>query len=147
MVCSEGWWRAARDLQTLGVPVVLPRNRGQAGEKAGAARKCDQCRTELVSGQQFWRETLFSEQLAHQPQRSSFVAPTLLQDFEDFPLVIDSTPQVHPLAGDANDHLVEVPAIAWAGPPLAQPSREHRSELQHPAPYRLIGDIEPAVDE
>ena len=66
---------------------------------------------------------------------------------EDLALVIDGTPQIHPLASDPNHHLVEVPAIAWAGPPLAQPSREHRSELQHPAPYRLIGDIEPAVDE
>jgi len=35
---SEGRWRAARDPETLGVPVVLPRNRGQGGKKAGSAR-------------------------------------------------------------------------------------------------------------
>src|SRR5216683_1322022 len=34
MVCSEGRWRAARDLETQGVPIVLPRNRG-TGRKEG----------------------------------------------------------------------------------------------------------------
>jgi hypothetical protein len=48
--------------------------------------------------------------LAHQPQRPS-IAPTLNQYVEDLALVIDGTAQIHPLAGDPNHHLVEVPAI------------------------------------
>jgi hypothetical protein len=32
--------------------------------------------------------------------------------------VIDGAPQIHPLAGDANDHLVEVPYVD--GPLLAR---------------------------
>ena len=35
MVCSEGRWRVARDLETQGVPVVLPRNRGTGRKEGG----------------------------------------------------------------------------------------------------------------
>jgi hypothetical protein len=35
---------------------------------------------------------------------------------EDLAFVIDGTPQVHPLAGDGNDHLIQVPPPR----PLAQ---------------------------
>ena len=37
------------------------------------------------------------------------------QHVEDLALVVDGTPQVHPLAGDPNNHLVQVPPIARAG--------------------------------
>ena len=37
---------------------------------------------------------------------------TLEQAVENRTLVIDGTPQTHPLASDPHDHLVEVPAIA-----------------------------------
>jgi NAD(P)-dependent dehydrogenase (short-subunit alcohol dehydrogenase family) len=33
MVCCKGRWRAARDLETLGVPVVLPEIGGQGGRR------------------------------------------------------------------------------------------------------------------
>jgi hypothetical protein len=33
---------------------------------------------------------------------------------EDFALVVDSTPEVHPLAGDPHHHLVQVPSVARA---------------------------------
>jgi hypothetical protein len=55
--------------------------------------------------------------------------PALNQYVEDLAFVIDGTPQIHPLAGDANDHLIQVPPPARAGPPLPQPSRDHWSEL------------------
>jgi HSP20 family protein len=100
---------------------------------------------QLVGDQQFRRETLLPQQLAHQPERRALVAPALNQHIEDLALMIDGAPQVHPLAGDSDDHLVEVPPIARAraGPP--EPSCNPGSEFQHPAPYRLIGDIEPAL--
>src|SRR5215469_12048254 len=43
--------------------------------------------------------------------------------------------------------LVEVPAIARPRTAAAQPSCNHRSELQHPTPDRFIGNIEPALGE
>ena len=61
--------------------------------------------------------------------------------------MIDSAPQVHPLAGDANDHLVEVPPIAreWAAP--SQLSSDPGPEFQNPAPHRFIGNLQAALDE
>src|SRR5437870_6112886 len=80
---------------------------------------------ELVGRQQCWHEALFLEQLAHQPEFSPLVAPALNQHVENFALVIDGAPPVHPLACDANDHLVEMPPVA-----RAWRSEEHTSELQ-----------------
>ena len=34
--------------------------------------------------------------------------------------------------------------ITWPGAPLPQTSREQRSEFQHPAPDRFIGQVEAA---
>src|SRR6516165_4530756 len=66
-------------------------------------------------------------------QGGALVPPTLNQDIEDLALVIDGAPKIHPLAGNAHDHLVQVPSAAWSRPPLPQPAGDHRSELQHPA--------------
>ena len=55
--------------------------------------------------------------------------------------------KVHPLARDANDHLVEVPAIARPRTALPQPSCNPGPEFQNPAPYRLIGNIEATLGE
>jgi hypothetical protein len=68
------------------------------------------------------------------------------QHVENLALVIDGTPQIHPLAGDAHHHLVQMPAITPRAT-LAQPSRDRRTKLQHPAPHRFAGDIEPALGQ
>jgi hypothetical protein len=69
-------------------------------------------RAQLVGDQQLRHEALLFEQLTHQPKCCPTVASTLDQHVENLTLVIDGTPQIHPLAGDPHDHLVEVPAIA-----------------------------------
>src|ERR1700680_2009728 len=60
---------------------------------------------QLVGDYQLGCEALLPEQLAHEPQGGALIAPALNQYVEDLALVIDGTPQIHPLAGDANDHL------------------------------------------
>ena len=87
------------------------------------------------------------EQLAHQPQRCSGIASALDKNVENLALVVDGTPEIHALAGDAHHHLVEMPAIARPRAALAQPSRDRRTELQHPTPYRFVGDVEPALGQ
>jgi hypothetical protein len=67
--------------------------------------KCRAVRTQLVGDQQFRREALLLEQLAHQPQRSALVASALNQHIQDLALVVDGAPQIHPPAGDPNHHL------------------------------------------
>jgi hypothetical protein len=57
------------------------------------------------------------------------VTAALNQNVEDLALVIDGTPEVHPLAGDPHHHLVEVPAMARPRTAPPRPSRDHRSEF------------------
>ena len=61
--------------------------------------------------------------------------------------MVDSTPQVHPLAGDPDHHLVQMPAVARPRTTLSQPSRDHRSELQDPGPDGFVGYVEPTLGE
>jgi hypothetical protein len=61
--------------------------------------------------------------------------------------VIDGAPQVHPLPGDPDDHLVEVPSLARARAALPQVARDQWAELQHPAPHSLIGDLQAALGQ
>ena len=51
------------------------------------------------------------------------------------------------LAGDPNDHFVEMPAIAWPRTAAPQPSCDNWPEFQHPAAHRLVRDIDPALGE
>jgi hypothetical protein len=62
----------------------------------------------------------------------SLIPARLHQQIEDFALLVNGTPQVHPPAGDPHDHLVEVPSVARRRPPLPQASREERAEFEHP---------------
>ena len=61
--------------------------------------------------------------------------------------MVNRAPQVHPPAGDPDDHLVEVPASAWAWAATAAASCELRPELQHPAPHCFVGDVESALGQ
>src|ERR1700720_2037120 len=72
-------------------------------------------RAQLVGYQQFRHKPLLSEKLAHQPQRRPAVAATLDQHVKDLAFVVDGTPEVHPLAGDPDNHLVQVPSNQRAG--------------------------------
>src|SRR5271166_2323510 len=121
-------------------PLLMLAGQSQTPERRGVG-------AQLVGDQQFRRETLLLEQLAHQPQRRPGVASALDQHVEDLALVVDGTPQIHPLADDPNHHLVEMPAIARPRATLAQPSRDRGTELQNPAPHRFVGDVEPSVGQ
>jgi hypothetical protein len=70
---------------------------------------------------------------ALQPKCCPRISPTLNKHVEDLALVVDGASQVHPLPGDPDDHLVEVPPRdrAWAA--LPQLARDQRAEFQHEA--------------
>ena len=74
-------------------PLFMRADQSQTPKRRGVGAK-------LVGDQQLRRKSLLLEKLAHQPQRGSAVAPALNQHVEDLTFVIDSTPKVHPLAGD-----------------------------------------------
>src|SRR5947207_8620494 len=104
-------------------------------------------RAQLVGCQQFRREAVLPEQLSHEPECRALVAAALHQHIENLALVIDGAPQVHPFAGDANHHLIEVPPVArsWAAP--SQPAGEPGPELQNPPPHGFIGNLQASLGQ
>src|SRR5882757_9033844 len=104
-------------------------------------------RAQLVSRHRLRREALLAEQLAHELDGCTFIPSALNKDFENLALIIDRAPQVHMLAGDPDDHLVEMPAIARPRTAAPQSACDSRPEFQHPAAHRLVRDIEPALGE
>jgi hypothetical protein len=90
-------------------------------------------------------EAMFPEQLAHRPQGGVGVAPTLDQHVEHLTLMVDGAPQVHSPAGNADHHLVEMPARARAGALAPQFARDNRTKFQDPTPNRLMGKVETAL--
>jgi hypothetical protein len=69
-------------------------------------------RAQLISRHCLRREGLLAEQFAHELDGCAFVPSALNKDFENLAFMIDRAPKVHMLAGDPDDHLVEMPAIA-----------------------------------
>jgi hypothetical protein len=88
---------------------------------------------QLVGDRQLGRKAPLLEQFAHQPDGRPFIPARLDQQIEDFALLIDGTPEVHAPAGDPHDHLVEVPSVAWPGPPLPQGLARSRDRILAPS--------------
>ncbi len=87
---------------------------------------------QLIGYHHLWREALFAEQLAHQLDGRAPVSPALNQHIKDLALVIDRPPEIHPLTGDPDGHLVERPAIARPRTAPPEPSCDDRSKFHHP---------------
>ena len=102
---------------------------------------------QLVGRDHVGREALLPEQLAHQLPGRGLVPPALDQDVQHLAFVVHRSPEVHPLAGDAHRHLIEVPARARPCAALPKAPGDGRAELQHPAPDRLVGDVEPSFGQ
>jgi len=132
---------SSHGLMRILCPIILPEpllmrtGHSETAERRGVG-------AQFVGDQQFRREAVLLEQLAHQPQRRPAVAAALNQQVEDLALVIDGPPEVHPLPGDPHHHLVQMPSIAR---PRAPPARDRGTEFQHPAPNRFVGDVESAL--
>src|SRR5436305_2013188 len=86
-------------------------------------------RAQLIGGHPPRCETLFSQQLAHQPDCRTAVSPALKQHIEDLAFVVDRAPEMHPFAGNPDHHLVKMPAIARPGSVLPQLPRDQRPEF------------------
>src|SRR3954467_14523540 len=96
-------------------PLLVPTTQPKCPERGGIGGQ-------LIGDGQLRRKALLPEQLAHQPLGCSLVPARLHQDLEDLALLVDSPPQIHAPAGDAHDHLIQMPAIARTWSLLPQPS-------------------------
>src|SRR3954452_2977821 len=118
-------------------PLLVPTTQAKSPERGGIGGQ-------LVRDRQLRRKALLLQQLAHQPHGCPLVPARLDQDIKDLAVLVDGAPQIHASAGNAHDHLIQMPAIAWTWSLLPQPSRKERSEFQDPAPNRFVGQVEPA---
>src|SRR3954467_9805695 len=87
---------------------------------------------ELIGDEQFRREALFPEELAHQPECPPLVAAALNQHVEGPRLMVGGAPPGHAFAANPGPHLVEVPSIARPWPTPPQLSCDPGPEFQNP---------------
>ena len=98
----------------------------------------DGVRFELVRGDALRREALLLEKLSQQSPRRSSAASALDQEVEHLALVVDRPPQPVFSIADFDDHFVEMPACARPWTAASKIARDQPTELQEPAPNRLI---------
>ena len=56
-----------------------------------------------------------------------------------------TTSSLHAAAADHHDHFVQVPLLTRARPATPQIAGIDPTKLEHPAPDRLVGDVEAAI--
>lgn len=97
-------------------PAQLPRRRSDDVDARPVA-------AQLVGDQHPGHVGQAREQLAKEPGRGLGVTPGRDQNVQDDAVVVDHPPQVVGLSVDLNEHLVQVPRAAWAGPLREAPRR------------------------
>jgi hypothetical protein len=68
------------------------------------------------------------------------IAPILDQDVEYDAVLIDCAPEILQISVDLQEHLIEVPDVAWPRPALAQLGGEISPEAETPAADALVAD-------
>jgi hypothetical protein len=106
-------------------------------------------RAQLVGRDHLRCEALFSKQvrMSHESDGRALVTPALNQHVQDLALVINRTLEVHSFAGNPDNHLVEIPAVARPRTVPPQPSCDHRPEIQHPAADAFVRDVQTSLGE
>ena len=87
------------------------------------------------------------QELAHELPGRSLVPLGLDQHVEDLAFSIDGAPEIHLLAADPDEHLVQVPSSVRLRASGPQPACDHRAEGEHPAPDGLVGDLDAALGQ
>jgi hypothetical protein len=103
--------------------------------------------SQLVGHEHLWREALLLQLFAHELDGCSLVASPLHEQVENLALTVHRSPDPKLLAADRHGHLVEMPLRGRAGGTAAKLPSKQGSELQHPAPDRLVGNVEIAFRE
>jgi hypothetical protein len=72
---------------------------------------------ELIRDEHPWYVLTSLEELAEELLGRLFVPPSLHQDVEDVPVLVDRPPQVVAFLVDRDEHLVQMPLVAWPRTP------------------------------
>src|SRR5437879_11415648 len=68
---------------------------------------------EMVDNEMAWSKALLLQKLAHWFLGSSFVPAGLDQAVKNLAFSIGSSPQIHPLSANGDEHLVQMPLSVW----------------------------------
>ena len=71
--------------------------------------------SEMVCDEMAWSKVLL-QKLAHQSLGSPFVPAGLNQAVKNLAFTIDSSPQIHPLSANGDEHFVQMPLSMWLRP-------------------------------
>ena len=71
------------------------------------------------------------------------ISPRLHEDVEHLALGIDGAPEIHSLAANRDEHLVQMPIRIGLTPHGPKASRIARTEGDDPPPNRLVGHNDP----
>ncbi len=103
---------------------------------------------ELVGDHHTWRLALLFQQLAHQPLGRLGISAALHQNVQHKAALVDGPPEPLLLAGNGDDHFVEVPFVTQAaGGSSLEFIGKMPSELLRPRSDRLMGDDDAAGRE
>ena len=84
---------------------------------------------------------------AHELPGRRLVPPPLHQNAQNFALVVDRAPQIHPIVANADDHFIQMPSRAWSRALASKSPRESGPKLQHPASDGFVRNVETALRE
>ena len=94
-----------------------------------------------------WEPALLLEEPDEQAARGARVAAALQALARHDAVLVDGPPQPVDLAANHDPDLVEVPHVARPRRPAPQLPREDRAELHPPPAHRLVGDVDPALEQ
>jgi hypothetical protein len=103
--------------------------------------------SQLICDQDPWWAALPLQQLSEQAFGGPFVPPALHQDVEHDAVLVHRAPQPVLLAGDLGDDLIQMPLVACARQPTADPIGDVLAELQRPLSYGLVADDDAACGQ
>jgi hypothetical protein len=104
-------------------------------------------RWQAIGDDRLRSHVLIAEETLQQFRRSAGVAVFLHDEVQNFAFIIDGAPQKDALAGDAANHLVEMPPRGRCSSPAPEVLCDQRTELVHPATDGPVADADPALSQ
>jgi hypothetical protein len=93
---------------------------------------------QLIGDDHAWDILLALKDLAAEFLGGDLIAPSLYQNIEHVPVLVDGAPEVMPFAVDAENHSIQVPRVAGSGAPAAELIGILLTELVAPLLDRFI---------
>src|SRR6516162_1873770 len=102
---------------------------------------------QLIRNDHAWDIPQALEQLTKALLGALLVATALHQDIQHVIVLIHRAPQVMAFAIDREEHLIEVPFVAWLGASMLQLIGIILAKLQTPLADGFMGDVDPTLEQ